>query len=158
MFIANINPILTAGKITEEISFDQRPLLCTSFRTPPADEELGKFVMDQLQGEGYCVLDDYLPVMCCTQMLNEIRQLDKTGRMTAGKLAGGRTSGVQNEMVINSSIRSDKIAWIEGDEDCCPTISNYINEHLDSLVQNLNKHMRPTCCLQGRTKVSLLKP
>ena len=95
MFIANINPIFTAGKITEEISFDQRPLLCTSFRTPPADEELGKFVMDQLQGEGYCVLDDYIPVMCCTQMLNEIRQLDKTGRMTAGKLAGGRTSGVQ---------------------------------------------------------------
>ena len=153
-----MNPIFTAGKITEEISFDQRPLLCTSFRTPPADEELGKFVMDQLQGEGYCVLDDYLPLKSCTRMLNEIRQLDKTGRMTAGKLAGGRTSGVQNEMVINSSIRSDKIAWIEGDEDCCPTISNYINEHLDSLVQNLNKHMRPTYCLQGRTKVSLLKP
>ena len=82
--------------------------------------------MDQLQGEGYCGLDDYLPLKSCTQMLNEIRQLDKAGRMTAGKLAGGRTSGVQNEMVINSSIRSDKIAWIERDDDCCPTISNYI--------------------------------
>ena len=156
MFLADTGPIHTAvgGKVTEVIRFDQRPLACKTFCIPPADEELGKFVTDQLQSEGYSVLDDFLTLKSCTQMLDEIRQLDKTGRMTPGKLAGGRTSGVQNEMVINSSIRSDKIAWIEGNEDCCPAISNYINNHLDSLVQNLNEHMRSTCFLQGRTKVS----
>ena len=85
-------------------------------------------------------------------MLDEVMHLDKSGRMQNGKLAGGRTSGVQSEMVTNRSIRSDRIIWIQ-DESYCSVISSYANDTLNSLVFSLNKHRTELCFLEGHTKV-----
>ncbi len=110
------------------------------------------FVSRQLTEEGYCVLDDYLPADECKRLQQEITSANESGKMSPGRLAGGRTSGVRSEMVINGAIRSDRIIWIERNESCFAAVGDYIQK-LHSLVMGLNKHLGEMCHLNGHTKV-----
>ncbi len=111
--------------------------------------------MVHLNENGHCVLDGYVPEQLCQNVLKEAQNLNKIGKMTTGKLAGGRTSGVDEEKVVNKSIRSDKMMWIEDDGVETHWIYSYMTKALDPLVESLNVHMDESTHLKGRTKVSM---
>ena len=137
-------------------TFDERPYKTCDFEKPECYEfpELSKHIAKHLKEDGFCVVDGLLSDGELSTIGNEVKTLDKEGRLTMGQLGGGRSSGKNEEKVVNKDIRNDRIMWFQGDETdlTCPAIYELLTEKMDFLVGGLNAHISKKK-INGRTKV-----
>ena len=139
-----------------EIEFDTRPLKLIDFPKPPGyrTSDIADFAAKCLTRDGYCVVDGILSPDQCEKIVKEVKYMDTSGLLKEGKLAGGKTSGVDSEKVVNKNIRSDKVAWLQGTEtDRYPAVCQLITETMDDIVYGMRKHFGEQFLLNGRTKV-----
>lgn len=116
---------------------------------------LSKFASEYLKLNGFCVIDNVLPEEKCQLIYDDVMKVRDNEEMQRGKLEGGKTSGNDAEKVVNSSIRSDEIKWIEGNDSEVakyPHICDLIGETMDILAAGLNTFFEEFV-LSGRTKV-----
>ena len=140
--------------------FDQRPLHVSTFDKPPNYDplELSKFAHKKLKVNGFCVIDGILSDSECKNVKGEIIQMCSSGFLKTGKLAGGKTSGIEEQKVVNENIRSDQMAWLDEKEaDSFPHISDLVRTKMDVIVAGLNMYSEGEYCVQGKTKVFVLR-
>lgn len=136
--------------------FDSRPLKYENFlsMTPEVnDQKVAKIVVESLQREGYCVVDGLFTKTCIKKALKDIDKCEKDNKFSSGKLGGGRTSGEEDQQVVNASIRSDKIMWLEGTEKNLKGFTDIV-ARMDSILWEFNKFLDNSYFINGRTKVS----
>jgi len=142
-----------------EIEFDARPLKLIEFSKPTSysTSDIADYVAKNLKEDGYCIVDGILDDVQCGNVTKEVKLMDITGLLKEGKLAGGKTSGVDSEKVVNKNIRSDKVAWLQGTEtEKYPAVCQLITETMDDIVYGMRKHFGEKFLLNGRTKVCKL--
>lgn len=94
---------------------------------------------------GMCIMDDFLGSKAGEQVLHEVQELHRSGRMQDGKLANGDVDNT-------TRIRGDKITWVDGKEPGCESIGRLLSR-MDKLITyadgKLGRHK-----IRGRHKVS----
>lgn len=140
----------------EWVEFDTRRFQQITFQAPKSYNfrDIAHFVHRMLQRNGYCVVDSVFKSSHLDDVLKEVNKLEFSGQLQTGKLAGGRTSGVNHEKVVNSNIRNDKLKWLEGNEKEYPNICKVL-QTMDTIVSHLNLLLNPKHNIHRRTKVSL---
>ncbi|XP_064602257.1 egl nine homolog 1-like [Liolophura sinensis] len=130
----------TTKEMMQELSpFDQRPLKLATFTAVTGQKEfqVSQCIFAALCSQGYCVLRGIFKDGICVTALDEATRLNSEGQMRLGRLAGGKTSSVEDKKVKESSIRSDKMMWIEGNEIQFPGISKIVKT-MDETVAKFN--------------------
>lgn len=146
----------TAKKMLQELSpFDQRPLNLSAFTEVTGQNkcQISQCIFSALCSQGYCVLRGIFNDGACVTALDEATRLNTEGHMQLGRLDGGRTSSVEDKKVKESSIRSDKMMWIEGNEIQFPGISKIVKT-MDEMVASFNGLKDCRYVFYKRTKVS----
>lgn len=92
-----------------------------------------KFIVETLKKQGYCYLDDFHGEDTATKILGEVKELHHRQRFTDGQLVSSNGNG----SMLNKKIRDDKIAWIDGKEENCTTISFHM-ARVNALVRECN--------------------
>lgn len=136
--------------------FDDRILNIISFDSSNDNElqSLSEFAHRYLNKNGFCVLDGVLKPETCKSLMQEMLDLRHKKAFQVGQLAGGKTSGVDKEKVVNLAIRSDEMLWLNGTEtDMYPNICNVVQSTMDVVVNGLNSFQDNTFFIEGRTKV-----
>lgn len=115
--------------------------------------KIADFACNELNKNGFCILNDFLPVTTAESILHEVTTLENTGIFKDGQLSGGLTSSEDAEKYSEKRIRGDRITWVEGNE---PNVAS-IREHMskvDNLVLQCNGASRKLggYDIQGRTK------
>jgi hypoxia-inducible factor (prolyl hydroxylase) len=115
---------------------------------------LADFVCSELNGSGFCVLNDFLSQNTGKEILCEVKTLDESGTFKDGQLSGGVTASENDEKLTEKRIRGDKITWIEGHESGVTHISELM-QRVDSLVMQCNGASKKLggYDIQGRTKM-----
>ncbi|XP_020600653.1 hypoxia-inducible factor prolyl hydroxylase-like isoform X1 [Orbicella faveolata] len=92
-----------------------------------------KAVVETLKKQGYCYLDDFHGEDIARKILGEVKELHHRQRFTDGQLVSSNGNG----SMLNKKIRDDKIAWIDGKEENCATISFHM-ARVNALVRECN--------------------
>lgn len=115
--------------------------------------KLADYVCSELNTNGFCILNDFMPDTIANSILREVKELDSSGVFKDGQLSGGVTSSEEGEKYSEKKIRGDRITWIEGNQ------ANVANiKQLMTRVDNLVVHCNSVSCelgdydIQGRTK------
>ncbi|XP_021352478.1 egl nine homolog 1-like [Mizuhopecten yessoensis] len=140
---------------SEYTPFDKRPFIERHFDKPKSKKkkDIAKFVVDKLDKNNFCVIDYLFEDDHVDRMLAEIKSLDARSQLKTGKLAGGRTSDDNNQKVLKSEIRSDRMAWVDRNQEDIPNIGRAV-ERLDSILTDLNPLLEgKDCFINSRTKV-----
>ncbi|KAJ8309464.1 hypothetical protein KUTeg_014338 [Tegillarca granosa] len=139
----------------DAIPFDDRPYVPQEFEKPASykDGTIANFVAYFLKRKNLCVVDGIFNKKTLKGVLTEIKALDKGSQMKQGQLEGGRTSGRDDLKVTKSEIRSNRIAWLEGDEKHLPAISSIV-QRMDSIFKLISVNLEDDgeYCINGRTK------
>ncbi|CAC5368108.1 EGLN [Mytilus coruscus] len=140
-------------KDDDVMEFDKRDFIETEFTTPKTKDPLGlgKFIIQMLKKQGYCVVDGLFEQSHLHKVREEVRGLEMTNVMEPGKLAGGRTGREEKEKVVNANIRSDKLKWMEGNENEYPNICKVI-KIMDTILVNVNLFFKGQHNINRRTK------
>nr|6EY1_A Chain A, HIF prolyl hydroxylase [Trichoplax adhaerens] len=105
------------------------------------NERLSNMVVNQLNTNGFCIINNFLGSSCSTEVLQQVLNLYQSGVFSNGQLARN---------VSVNRIRGDKIAWIGGDERGCEAIK-YLSSCVDSLISRCNGRLG-NYMITGRTK------
>ncbi|XP_069118295.1 egl nine homolog 1-like isoform X2 [Argopecten irradians] len=141
--------------LCEYTPFDKRPLIERHFGKPKSKNirNLAMFVMDNLNNNNFCVVDSLFEDHHLDRVLAEIKSLDAKSQLKTGKLAGGRTSDDNNQKELRAEIRSDRMAWVDRNQEDIPQIGRAV-ERLDSIMTDLNSLFEDKdCFINSRTKV-----
>lgn len=95
--------------------------------------ERAKYVVDTLRKQGYCYLDDFHGEVTALSILSEVKNLHQREKFTDGELVSSNGNG----SMLNKKIRDDKIAWIDGKEENCQTISHHMTT-VNTLIRYCN--------------------
>lgn len=96
-----------------------------------AQDEMCRIIINDLNSYGVCVLDNFVGEQLGRAVLNEVLNMHKQGIFQDGQL-------VSRSVNDHRTIRSDKIAWIDGTEIYCKYIANVISQ-IDALIMRANK-------------------
>lgn len=110
-----------------------------------------KYVVETLEKQGYCYVDDFHGEDIARNILAEVKQLHHQKKFTDGQLVSSNGNG----SMLNKTIRDDKIAWVDGKEENCATISFHM-ARVNSLVRECNG-LIAEYDIEHRTKVSVSK-
>ncbi|XP_074627854.1 prolyl hydroxylase EGLN3-like isoform X2 [Acropora palmata] len=91
-------------------------------------------VVATLRKQGYCYIDDFHGETTAKNILNEVKNLHQRQKFTDGELVSSNGNG----STLNKKIRDDKIAWVDGREKHCETISYHMNV-VNSLIRKCNE-------------------
>ncbi|KAK9501711.1 hypothetical protein O3M35_012387 [Rhynocoris fuscipes] len=98
---------------------------------------------------GVCVVDNFLGKAKGSLVLNEVKQMHSAGMFRDGQLVSSKINRDRR------TIRSDKIAWVDGREEYCKHISKLINQ-VDNVITKANRMSGNgklgTYTINGRTK------
>lgn len=89
-------------------------------------------VVHDLNKFGICVLDRFIGSKCGSLILEEVKNLYKTGIFKRGEIFSPKTH------TPHQSVRSDVTTWVDGTESYCRNIGNLIQK-LDLVVAACNK-------------------
>ena len=106
-------------------------------------------VVATLRKQGYCYIDDFHGETTAKNILNEVKNLHQRQKFTDGELVSSNGNG----STLNKKIRDDKIAWVDGREKHCETISYHMNV-VNSLIRKCNEFVEEYE-IEHRTKVRL---
>lgn len=106
---------------------------------------VAELIVSDLNQYGICVVDNFLGQIPCSDILQEVKGLQKKGFFKDGQLVKSRTPGHEK------NIRGDKITWVDAANPHTPQISDLIS-NMDTVL---------SCCagrlgsytINGRTKV-----
>jgi len=137
--------------------FDKRPIKDIEFIKSTNEfsaKELAEAAVRHLNKQGFCVFDGLFSKQQIKHAVKDIESCIGSGKLTAGRLEGGRTSGEEEKLVTNANIRSDKILWLEG---CEPEVAGIavIVAKMDEIMANFNQFLGDVYDISGRTKVCL---
>ena len=96
-------------------------------------DSIARFVCGSLKAKYFSVINDVFEDEKALKILNEVKQLHKSGVFQDGQLSGGRTASDIDQKFTETKIRGDKITWLEGNETHAPNIVKLI-EFVDTLV------------------------
>lgn len=116
-----------------------------------AYHEQAKAIVETLRKQGYCYVDDFHGEDTARKILGEVRELHHRQRFTDGQLVSSNGNG----SMLNKKIRDDKIAWIDGKEENCATISFHM-ARVNALVRECNGLIEEYD-IEHRTKVRVSK-
>ncbi|XP_060062881.1 egl nine homolog 1-like [Ylistrum balloti] len=143
------------GNSVDYTPFDKTPFTKRHFDKPKSqkNKDIARFVVDELKKRNFCVVDSLFEDEHVNRILAEIKSLDAKLLLKTGKLAGGRTSDDNNQKVLKSEIRSDRMAWVDRNQEDIPNIGRAV-ERLDSILTDLNPLLKgQDCFINSRTKV-----
>lgn len=138
-------------------------MICTALKEVPNlllktseldSAKLADYVNSELNTNGFCILNDFLPEDTASNILSEVKALDGSGIFKDGQLSGGLTSSEDDEKYSEKKIRGDRIKWIEGSEPNVASIKELMT-HVDNLVVKCSGVASCTLGrydIQGRTK------
>lgn len=127
--------------------------------------EQAKYVVETLRKQGYCYLDKFHGGDIALNILSEVKNLHQREKFTDGELVSSNGNG----SMLNKKIRDDKIAWIDGKEENCETISfhmttvNALIRHCNALIEEYDIEHRTKVrssqyvCVQRTVKTSFNK-
>ena len=127
-----------------------------SNRTPRERARLNSLtfnVVRDLSTFGICVIDNFIPKERGLAILKEVFAISKSGLLQDGELVS--SPECKNNV---KSIRSDKIAWVTGQENFATNIGSVISD-VDYIVVGANR--MPSCgklgdyTINSRSKVSV---
>ena len=110
-----------------------------------------KAIVETLKKQGYCYVDDFHGEDTARKILGEVKELHHCQRFTDGQLVSSNGNG----SMLNKKIRDDKIAWIDGKEENCATISFHM-ARVNALVRECNGLIEEYD-IEHRTKVRVSK-
>lgn len=96
-------------------------------------DSIARFVCSSLKTKYFSVINDVFVDEKALNILNEVKQLHKSGVFQDGQLSGGKTASDNDQKFTETKIRGDKITWLEGNEKHAPNIVKLI-EFVDTLV------------------------
>ena len=99
--------------------------------TPEWMMQVCQFVIRDLDQYGICVIDNFLGVERGDLVLQSVQAMYDSGVFREGET-------VSNKPKITGNIRGDKIAWVDGSEAHCQSIS-YLIRMVDSVVMNASR-------------------
>ena len=111
-------------------------------------QNLSKHALENLQNNGFCVIDNFLGEMKADKVLFDFLKILQSETMHEGKI-----SGYVKE--YSRTIRGDKIAWITGEEKQYPNTKFIIND-ADRLMAYMRSGLQEYA-INGRTPVSWLR-
>ena len=89
-----------------------------------------QYIEPCMNSYGLCIVDNFLGNESGDRILQEVRNIHQRGEMQDGELVC-QTPGK------NKSIRGDKIAWVEGNEQGCENIG-FVLTRMDKLIMHAN--------------------
>ncbi|KAK2561602.1 Egl nine-like protein 1 [Acropora cervicornis] len=107
-------------------------------------------VVATLRKQGYCYIDDFHGETTAKNILNEVKNLHQRQKFTDGELVSSNGNG----STLNKKIRDDKIAWVDGREKHCETISYHMNV-VNSLIRKCNEFVEEYE-IEHRTKQAMV--
>lgn len=110
-------------------------------------QNLSKHALENLQNNGFCVIDSFLGEMKADKVLFDFLKILQSETMHEGKI-----SGYVKE--YSRTIRGDKTAWITGEEKQYPNTKFIIND-ADRLMAYMRSGLQEYA-INGRTPVSWL--
>ena len=137
------------------IPFDTRPYSAVntiSVKSNTSNKFVAKLVVDNLNANGFCVLDGLFTEKAIDRAVQDIKRCEDKGLFDLGKLAGGRTSGDEDKKVVNAAIRCDTILWVQGSENNIPGVRNVMTK-LDRILVEFNELLAGRYFISNRTKV-----
>ena len=137
------------------IPFDTRPYSAVntiSVKSNTGNKFVAKLVVDNLNANGFCVLDGLFTEKAIDRAIQDIKRCEDKGLFDIGKLAGGRTSGDEDKKVVNAAIRCDTILWVQGSENYIPGVRNVMTK-LDRILVEFNELLAGRYFISNRTKV-----
>lgn len=97
-----------------------------------SDADLERLALQRLVpallAQGFCCVDGVLGDPVGDAVLEQVKEMHRSGVLQDGRLAGGSVPGVHRR-----SIRGDKIAWVSGSERGCEAIS-FLLTLIDKLI------------------------
>lgn len=102
-------------------------------------------VVPALLAHGFCYLDGLLGELAGDAVLEQVKEMHRSGALQDGQLAGS-VPGVRRR-----NIRGDKIAWVNGSERGCEAIS-YLLNLIDKLISVFSSRLGNTK-IRERSKV-----
>ena len=112
--------------------------------------EQAKSVVETLRKQGFCYVDDFHGEEIAMKILSEVKSLHDRQKFTDGELVSSNGNG----STLNKKIRDDKIAWVDGKEENCETISYHMNA-VNSLMRQCNT-LIDEYEIEHRTKVRVV--
>ena len=109
--------------------------------------EKAKSVVAALRKQGYYYIDGFHGEDTARKILSEVKSLHQLQRFTDGELVSSNGNG----STLNKKIRDDKIAWVDGSEENCETISYHMTA-VNSLIRECNA-LIDEYDIERRTKV-----
>lgn len=115
-------------------------------------EEVCQNVIQDMDSYGVCVVDNFLGKERGMEVLREVKEMYSRGMFEDGQLVSSRG---HKDL---KTIRSDRIAWIDGKDPACSNIDMLITE-VDTIVMKANRMENNGkmghFVINGRTKVSI---
>eukprot|EP00918_Siedleckia_nematoides_P054877 GHVU01119824.1.p1 GENE.GHVU01119824.1~~GHVU01119824.1.p1 ORF type:complete len:505 (+),score=19.81 GHVU01119824.1:122-1516(+) len=127
---------------------NQKPGSKPSSKEPHLDDmsssfqPLADYIVKCLNNFGICVIDNFMGEPKGSDVLNEILELERGGRLKDGQLVSRSST--------TKKIRGDKISWVEKGQEGYPDIGMLI-QRIDTLVMKCNGHLGKYN-IHGRTK------
>lgn len=101
------------------------------FIEPLSDADLERLALERIVPalllHGFCYVDGLLGELAGGAVLDQVKDLHRSGALQDGRLAGSAPG------VHRRSIRGDKIAWVSGSERGCESV-NFLLNVIDKLV------------------------
>lgn len=105
-----------------------------------------QYIVPCMKYYGICVKDSFLGPQLGASVLEEVEVLNRSGKFRGGQL-------VSQKSIPSRSIRGDQIAWVEGREPGCESISALMAYIDEAVMHSAANGQLGDCVINGRTKV-----
>lgn len=105
-----------------------------------------QYIVPCMKYYGICVKDNFLGSQLGDRVLEEVDVLNRSGKFRGGQL-------VSQKSIPSRNIRGDQIAWVEGREPGCESISALMAHIDEAVMHSAANGQLGDCVINGRTKV-----
>nr|XP_019944039.1 PREDICTED: egl nine homolog 1-like [Paralichthys olivaceus]XP_019944040.1 PREDICTED: egl nine homolog 1-like [Paralichthys olivaceus] len=120
--------------------------------TPPptgagwsAERIAQQYIVPCMKYYGICVKDNFLGLQLGDRVLEEVEVLNHSGKFQGGQLVSQRS-------IPSGNIRGDQIAWVEGHEPGCESITALMAHIDEAVMYSAANGQLGDCVINGRTK------
>ncbi|XP_010871163.3 egl nine homolog 1 [Esox lucius] len=110
-----------------------------------AERMARQYIVPCMKSHGICVKDNFLGPRLGEAVLGEVETLNCSGKFRGGQLVSQRS-------IPSRNIRGDLIAWVEGHEPGCDSISKLMSRIDEAVMYSAANGRLGNCVINGRTK------
>ncbi|XP_060929207.1 prolyl hydroxylase EGLN2 [Limanda limanda] len=104
-----------------------------------------QYIVPCMKSYGICVKDNFLGLQLGDRVLEEVDVLNHSGKFSGGQLVSQRS-------IPSGNIRGDQIAWVEGHEPGCRSITALMAHIDEAVMYSAANGQLGDCVINGRTK------